>query len=78
MENNAVHKTFLISADEREAFLKGNSMPSDSIESYIWFSFENASGGVVYLFCDELDTAAEMAGKAVLKDLAARIRAAVG
>jgi len=66
-------KRISISRDEQEQFVTGNPMPADVIESYIWFAVENSSGGVLYLFTDELDIAADMARKAGLNDLAERI-----
>ena len=73
MEKKLVHKHIKVNDDDRQAFLTGNSMPAGDLESYIWFSFENATQGVVYLFADELGTAAEMARKAGLEDLAKRL-----
>jgi hypothetical protein len=67
------HAFIEVSADEREAFLAKNSIPANEAEGFIWFSFSNAECGVVELFSDELTSAAEMARKAGMEELANRI-----
>jgi len=67
------HALITVSADERDAFLAKNPMPLNEAEGYIWFSFSNAACGTVELFSDELSSAAAMARKAGLEELAVRI-----
>lgn len=67
-----VQAKFTLSMDEREGFLTGYAVPGNYIESYIWFSVECASAGVLYLWPDEVMIAAEMARKAGMPDLAKR------
>ena len=64
------HALITVSADERDAFLANNPMPLNEAEGYIWFSFSNAACGTVELFSDELSSAAAMARKAGLEELA--------
>lgn len=73
IKTELVHKRIEVNGDERETFLAKNSMPGGDIEGYIWFSFENAENGYAYLYHDELETAAAMARRAGLEDLAVRI-----
>lgn len=65
-----------LNQDEQTAFLEGNPMPKDLKEGYIWYSFKNVIGGVVYLCDDELENAAKMAEQAGLFKLAERVREA--
>jgi hypothetical protein len=60
--------------EEREAFLKFHVMPKNEAEGYIWFAVNN-SEAYISLWCEELEITADMAERAGLTDLAARLRA---
>ena len=66
-------KSVTITQAEKEQFLTCNAMPENETEGYIWFAVENTTGGVLYLFDDELQLAAEMARRAGLDGMAARL-----
>ena len=67
------YKNIIVSPEEREGFLTGNSMPANSTEAYIWMAFSTANGSVA-LWIDELELAAEMAERAGLPELAERLQ----
>jgi len=72
----AEQKIVEINQDEKEKFLTANPMPANDLQAYIWFAVEN-SQTLLFLFKDELETAAEMAEKAGCSALAHRLRQAV-
>jgi hypothetical protein len=68
-----MHSYITVGEDERAAFLEKNSAPVNEAEGFIWLAFQECNSGIVELFCDELNLAADMARRSGLDELAMRL-----
>jgi hypothetical protein len=66
-------RTFDITPEEREKFLDENDYAENMPQAFVWLAFQRAVNGKVSVYVDEIPLAAEMARRAGLPRLAARL-----